>query len=231
MVSAVGGGGYTEEDLQAKYDEGKQAEYDRFWDGVQQNGNRTVYTYAFRNWHNAEINPKYPIVCDGAGTQMFDGCMELLFPPKVTPQNGYFDTIYAMFTNCRKMKAVNWDISVVTSTSSAMFNTFHMCQELVTIKSLTFDVAESVSITANFFGYCHKLENVQFGGTLRNNGLNMQYSTKLSKASIESLINVLSTTTSGKSVTLSKTAVNNAFTDAEWATLANTRSNWTINLV
>jgi hypothetical protein len=214
------------------FDAGKQAEYDRFWDGVQDNGNRTDYRYAFKEWRSTEINPKYPIVCTAnSGTEMFNGCQSLILPPTVTPVNGSFETIYCMFQNCRKAQEIGWDIKVVSSTSSAVTNTFNMCHELVNIKSLTFDVAETISFSANFFGYCYKLENVQFGGTIRNNGLNMQYCTKLSKASIESLINVLSTTTTGKSVTLSKTAVNNAFTDTEWATLANTRSNWTINLV
>lgn len=232
VVSATGGGGYTEEDLQAKYDEGKQAEYDRFWDGVQNNGNRTDYRYAFKEWRSTEINPKYAIRCTGqSGIELFNGCQNITSVPVVTPVNGYFETIYCMFQNCRKAQEIGWDIKVVSSTSSAVNNSFNMCSELVTIKSLTLDIAESISFNVNSFGHCYKLENVQFGGTIRNNGLNMQHSSNLSKASIESLINVLSTTTSGKSVTLSKTAVNNSFTDEEWATLANTRSNWTINLV
>lgn len=64
---------------------------------------------------------------------------------------------------------------------------------------------------------------------------------KLSKPSITSIINCLSTTTSGLTVTLSKTAVNNAFetsegvadgsTSQEWLNLVATKTNWTISLV
>jgi hypothetical protein len=67
-------------------------------------------------------------------------------------------------------------------------------------------------------------------GTVSVSGLNLQWSTKLSKASITSIINCLSSTTSGLSITLSKTAVDNAFTAEEWAALENTKHNWTIAL-
>jgi hypothetical protein len=91
------------------------------------------------------------------------------------------------------------------------------------------------------FESLYGLKEVRFNGTIGQNGLNFQWSTKLSKASIESVITALSPNTSGLSVTLSKTAVNAAFetsvgakdgsASAEWATLIATKQNWTINLV
>jgi hypothetical protein len=60
---------------------------------------------------------------------------------------------------------------------------------------------------------------------------NVHWSPKLSKASIESIINALSSTTSGLTVTISKTAKEAAFTSAEWSALIATKSNWTISLV
>ena len=77
---------------------------------------------------------------------------------------------------------------------------------------------------------CPRLENVTFEGEIAKN-FNVKWSTKLSKASIESIINALSTTTSGLTVTLSETAVNNAFTAEEWDALEATKTNWTISLV
>jgi hypothetical protein len=66
-------------------------------------------------------------------------------------------------------------------------------------------------------------------------------SDKLTHDSIASIINTLSATTAGQSVTFSVTAVNNAFetssgaadgsTSAEWNALVATKSNWTISLV
>ena len=91
------------------------------------------------------------------------------------------------------------------------------------------------------FTNCFQLQNLTIEGIIGQNGFNVQWSTKLSKASITSIINALSETTSGLTVTLSKTAVNNAFetsagaadgsTSEEWTTLEGTKTNWTISLV
>ena len=60
----------------------------------------------------------------------------------------------------------------------------------------------------------------------------MQWSTKLNKESITSVINRLSSGANGLTVTLSLTAVNNAFEGGrdgtEWQTLIATKPNWTI---
>ena len=85
----------------------------------------------------------------------------------------------------------------------------------------------------NFFMECYALEDVEFVPNTIKLSIDFDWQgrcTKLSKASITSIINGLSADTSGNTVTLSKTAVNNAFTDDEWATLIATKSNWTISL-
>jgi hypothetical protein len=84
------------------------------------------------------------------------------------------------------------------------------------------------------------LENIRVRGRIVKS-TNFQWSTKLSKDSIISIINALSTTTSGLSITLSKVAVNKAFetsegandgsTSAEWLNLIATRPNVSFNLV
>ena len=53
-------------------EEGIQAEYDRFWDDFQQNGNRTSYLHGFagRCWTNETFKPKYPLKI-GNATAMF----------------------------------------------------------------------------------------------------------------------------------------------------------------
>lgn len=99
------------------------------------------------------------------------------------------------------------------------------------IKTIRKIILSTKTSLVQWFDGCSNLENVTFEGTLETNQADFRWSTKLSKASIESVINALSTTTSGLSVTLSKTAVNNAFTTDEWTSLAGTKPNWTINLV
>jgi hypothetical protein len=84
-----------------------------------------------------------------------------------------------------------------------------------------------------FSGKHSYLKNVIFEGTIGCD-FNMSIAPILSKASITNIIEHLSTTTSGLSVTLSKAAVETAFgstTSAEWTSLIATKSNWTISLV
>lgn len=90
------------------------------------------------------------------------------------------------------------------------------------------------------FDWLYSLENIIFEGELAKDGLNLQDSTSLSKESILSIINVLSTTTTGLTVTLSLDAVNKAFETSagandgekspEWNDLVADR-NWNISLL
>ena len=100
---------------------------------------------------------------------------------------------------------------------------------------------------SNCFNRCFALEELQtYYDPNDSNGyltgdLDLQYSTKLSRTSIENLINGSSPITSDKTITLSLTAVNKAFetsegandgeTSTEWLTLKDTKPNWTFVLV
>lgn len=56
------GGGDTEEAYNEGYAEGQKAAHDKFWDGLQTNGKRTKYNYAFYLWDiNKGFYPKYDI--------------------------------------------------------------------------------------------------------------------------------------------------------------------------
>ena len=94
--------------------------------------------------------------------------------------------------------------------------------------------------TSDMFGSCYELVEVRFKGTM-SYSMKIQYSTKLSKDSILSLIACLSTEATGKTLTVSQTAVNAAFetsegaadgsTSAEWTALVESKPNWTISLI
>ena len=132
------------------------------------------------------------------------------------------------------------DFSEVTSLNTAFYRNLY----LKTIEKLI--ISEKCTNFENSFTSCNELENITIEGTISAN-INFRYSSKLSKASIKSIINALSTTAEGLSVTFSKTAVNKAFetsegladgsTSAEWIALAgdeNTegiRPNWNISLL
>lgn len=197
-------------DYDEVYDAGKQAEYDKFWDAFQLNGTRKNYSSAFacnvgQVWTDENYNPKYPITIREKSNQ---GNLLLAYNTEVTDtkvpiiyEDGLAGGISTVFTNAINLKTI---------------------RELHLVEGLTYTIA---------FNYLKALENLNITGVIGGEGFNVQWSTLLSKASIISIINALSTNTSGLTVTISKTAKENAFTDEEWATLIATKSNWTISLV
>jgi hypothetical protein len=104
-------------------------------------------------------------------------------------------------------------------------------------------VTEGLKYSSTFKG-CANLKNIVFEGVIGED-INFQWSTKLTEASIRSIITHLSDTASGKTLTLSKVAVDNAFmfsgdggdvpgTDESnpyWPQLRDSKPNWTITLV
>jgi hypothetical protein len=84
---------------------------------------------------------------------------------------------------------------------------------------------------SNWFANATGLENVIFEGTIGQNGFDIHWSTKLTAASLESIINTLSSTTTGLTITLPTTAQSNyeaVYGSGSWNVLTATRSNWTI---
>lgn len=69
-----------------------------------------------------------------------------------------------------------------------------------------------------------------FASDVKYNVVATKYSTKSTKERLTDFVNDLSTTESGKSVTVNKRMVNEAFTAQEWTDLIATRSNWTFTL-
>ena len=192
--------------------DGKQAEYDRFWDKYQQNGDRTGYNFLFAGtgWNDETYSPKYPIVCNGQSNSVYQW-------------NSYITSTKVP----------------ITFTHSDSSGVFHYCTRLKEIVSLK--VTEAVKFST-WFGNCSALETINFtDDSVIGNTISFSSSTKLSHDSIVSIINALSTTTSELKVTLSKAAVNSAFetsegandgaSSEEWAALIATKTNWTISLV
>lgn len=227
--------------------DGKQAEYDKFWDVFQDYGNRTIYEflganqYRFGEW----FYPKYDIKPTLAQYFMRD----------MRAYNGDYNATFDMverlkecgvtmdFSNCTNVTYLFYqarishlpEINVINAGNTASTLLFGAWVE--TIDKFIFNESQTLN---NTFGYCSALKNIVFEGVYKAGGLNMKWSTSLSKESITSLINCLATDTSDLTVTLSLAAVNKAFETSEgandgensieWKTLANTRENWTINL-
>ena len=186
------------------FEDGKQAEYNAFWDYYQ---NTTQYLYAFSYmWRDEIYHPNKNIALTGTN------CC-----------NGMYQ--YSKITDTKVRITFYADANGGSNASGFMLNAINMR----IIREVIFD--ENTIFANSSFQNCTKLEIMNVGGTIGKNGLNLQWSTLLNKASIESVINALSFTTTGLTVTLSQTAVNNAFTTEEWNALIATKSNWTISLV
>ena len=188
-------------------------------------------------WTNETFKPKYPIIArDVYG--MFQGTSiteikDIDFSPATA-----FNSVFAYSTKVLKIGEIN------VPKATRMEVTFNGCTNLHTIAKIT--VSESCAFTSTF-NNCSALKNVAFDGVI-GNSISFSACTKLTKDSITSIINHLSDTASGKTLTLSITAVKNAFEGStwdsdgdgkadtvmgseEWVDLQNTKLNWTITLV
>ena len=124
---------------------GKQAEYDRFWDTLQDKGNRVNNSYLCCNstWNDTIYNPKYPIKTNA------------------TAGNANYMFYRSAITNTKVPITIN-------ATNST--GVFYYATNLVTIPKLT--VADGIKFT-DWFTSCTSLKNVTFEGTISRT-LNMQ---------------------------------------------------------
>jgi hypothetical protein len=222
-------------DYDEVYEAGKKAEWNEFWDAIQQNGTRGDYSYAFRFFADSSFYPKYDIQPTSAigmfGSSNIVDLKQRLLDCGVTLDFSKTTNLSYMFSPCYTIIRVPTITATSATTLEYMFSNDNQLIEIekIVLKS---DGTQSLFRT---FRWCAQLEQLTIEGVIGHiNGIDLQSSTKLSKASITSVVNALSTTTSGLTATFSKTAVESAFgstTSEEWLALVATKSNWTISLV
>lgn len=216
------------------YDKGKQDEYDRFWEAIQDGGKRTVYNYTFSRWGEIEINPKYLIQPTSTGANnMFN-------LSKITT----IDWSKLDFSKCKQANGVFTQtkirhIPLLDFQNVTLIDNLFTYANIETIDKIKLNAeGKTTFYSVNSFDNCPYLKNITFEGIIPSS---LRFSSSpLTKASITSIINALSSTVTGKTLTLSKTAVNKAFetsegandgsSSQEWLNLVATKSNWTISL-
>lgn len=165
------------------YAAGKQSERDLFWDNFQQNGNCHNYDSAFRGdfFNDAIYNPTYPIIAS--------------------------DTYGAsyMYMNNKRLTDTKVTVSVPGLGNGMVF---YQASRLKRIPTL--EISDKTTFS-NWFAGCSALEEMNVVGEIAQNDFDVRWSTKLSRDSIIGVVNALSPTTTGLTVTLSKAAVENAF--------------------
>ena len=234
------------QDFDEVYEAGKQAECDAFWDNLFDSVEWGSYNYFFAGtyWNDTTFKPNRDIVA-GAGYT----CLEMFRNNRVTniaetleKQGVVLDVSGAggwtnMFNAASTIRLPLLDFSSVKNYQLQLNSVFSGCTQLETIDKLI--VTKELSYSNAFYN-CNNLVNLLIEGVIGKSGLNLQWSTKLSKASIESIINHLDLTEGRPttSITLSLTAVNNAFEGGadgdefnDLCASARAFGNWTISLV
>jgi len=198
------------------YEAGKRAEQDAFWDSYAANAvSGWVYRFAGYGWNDNTFKPKKNITIIEYGSRqanyMFaqNQCTNI---EKAFIDNGVtLNTRNAM--NLENMFYYSRTISVPeidTTNCYSLSGTFRFASNLQTIRKLILKNDGSQPFTY-VFGNCPALENIVIEGVIGQNGFDTHWSTKLSKDSITSIVNALSDTATGKTLTLSKEAVEAAF--------------------
>lgn len=224
------------------FGDGERAEYDRFWDAYQQNGERTDYSYAFSyaGWTTDTFRPKY-VVRPKNATGMFYN----------SPLTGDFrDYCELDMSLCTVTTNAFFGLSKITALgvfdlkSGGFGQLFESMSSLETIEKII--LYPEVKYNTNWgISRCPNLKEVRFEGELRQMTQTVfdlsRQNASLSKASIESLINVLSSYATGLSCQILKRVIDREFatsegandgsSSAEWSALVATKSNWTISLV
>lgn len=223
---------------------GKQAEYDAFWDNVQKNGNRTYYSFGFsgEGWNDTTFKPKYNITPSEANSMFqvtaITDFVDILEKQGVTLDTSKATTIQNMFAGSFHVtKVPKIDASGVTS-STGCAGVFNSCTALEEVEEFVFNA--DVTNYLSFVHWCTSLKKFKASGTI-GSSISFDRTSKLDKESITSVIEHLSDSTSGQTFSIKGLAVDNAFETSsgaadgrnsdEWAALIATKPNWTISLV
>lgn len=212
------------DDLDGVYKAGQKAEYDAFWDGFQNFGNRTDYQYAFARWPAEIFKPKYDIkttnttaafryaTIPGSLKKILDDCGVTF----VWGSSGNTNSMFygSKFTEVPHIEGLN-----------SLGYCFCSCSNLETIESLGVDkLAASSSVFSEAFSGCKALKNLTIIGTIKF-GINVSVC-PLTHDSLMSIINALEQKTSGTfTVTLGSSNLAK-LTDAEKAIA--TDKGWTL---
>ena len=199
-------------DIDAVYEAGKAQGgggdnyYDTFWDIYQINGKKVNYNFAFagESWNADIFKPKYPFSGMTYANNMFAGAHRLIEIPYTVDLTNLAGVASQVFDGSTVLKKIK---EVVVDED----NTFSYC-----------------------FRNCNALEEIQFSGTIGQSGLSFQWCTKLSAESLLNIVEHLSNTATGKTITFPKTAEAN-YNSAPpenapqtWAALLATKPNWSI---
>lgn len=223
------------ENEQKIYDAGKKAEYDRFWDEYQRNGDRVKYNSAFSGyWGDGCFQPKYDMRPTTA-TSMFQessitDLVGILKERGVVLDLSNCTKIVMMFYWCKKITTIPIVDTTATTddgTSGTFYYLFGSDEKLQSIEKIILKQSGEQKFNNPFSG-CSALREIRFEGVIGND-ISFQDSPLLTHDSLMSIINHLkdfSGTTTTMTLTLRTTNLAK-LTDAEKAIA--TQKGWTLS--
>lgn len=200
------------------YDEGKQSEYDKFWDNFQNSGERTRYNSAFGGQWTAEIwKPKYPIRPTNVYMMFFSNDADRLVIPDLVDfceennivldfGNAYGNATYALAALHTNHFGILDFSCKDTSKTINLTNLFYSHNNTLGVQCIDEFISSERTIyaTTTFQGAAY-LEEVKFSGVIDAGNFNVSNCTLLTHDSLISIINALkdySGTTTTKAATL-----------------------------
>ena len=225
-------------------EEGRQAQYDEFWDEFQQNGKRTDYRFAFGcGWNAKTFKPKYPITPKDA--YQWQCAANQMFSYIGQSENKYIDLSgYPLdFTKVTQVDEAfhnafleNIYVDVTDIKTYRLFNGSNMDSGSHPYKNVTIKCSANTTFS-NSFWYANFDKLLFTEDSVIAQSVDFHWGVSMIKESFISIMNTLSSTTTNLTVTFNKTAVNTAFginvddettyTD-EWKELMASKSNWNI---
>ena len=197
------------ENVPKVYEAGKKSEYDKFWDSFQDYGNRVSYAYGFVGWTLETFKPKYDIRPSNYSNLFLNTNIPVDLPAYLEEIGIELDlagaTASDSATNVFRGSKFTRVGEIPTTMSNNVNSICWGASNLVTIDKLILKDDGTQTFAVNNFNSCNKLENLIIEGTIGNNNFNVQWSTKLTAASLLSILTALSkdsTLASGKSITL-----------------------------
>ena len=224
-------------DYDEVYEAGKNKVLRDMWEGIQKGGKRTDYNNAFLETSITDemFKPIYDLRPTTAYRMFFGnvGITDLKNIPVQLDFSQCVELQYAFYgmmdtnigTGIKRVGVLDCrSLETWRGHLHGLFNWDIYLEEVEKIILPDNGVLEFPSA----FNACYALKEIRFEGVI---GQDINFADcPLSRASIESIMTALSTTSSGKTLTLNADAVHNAFTDAEWSALKATRSNWNFNV-
>ena len=182
------------ENEQKVFDAGKKAEYDRFWDAAQNNGSRTIYTYAFAgsSWRLQNFKPKYDIRPQNASTMFHTtgiggDLVEILKNCGVVLDTTESTSVAQMFAYAVNLTRVG---VVDTRKADSLLMLFYGCTAMITIDKLILKDDGSQNMSNAFYSVL-ALKDITIEGKIGYSGLKLDTAQSLTHDSLMSFINAL----------------------------------------